>query len=143
MMHYFHHVSYMFQRGRVPPLSEWQFYPRLKTKAAGGPLRLGFFLCVCAADQVSSYLAHASDPRHNGVVEEVKFLPRLAEEEVNLVVIAHRVPYWLTLFYVSRAHKDGICWGEKWSKTNQKKIGSLCFAFIHGESPRHCFSCKM
>lgn len=56
-----------------------------------------------------SYLAHASDPRHNGVVKEVKFFSRLAKEEVNLVVVSHRVAYWLTLLDVSRPDKDGIC----------------------------------
>lgn len=56
-----------------------------------------------------SYLTHASDPRHNGVVKEVEFLPRLAKEEVNLVVVAHGVADRLTLLDVSRADENGVC----------------------------------
>lgn len=56
-----------------------------------------------------SYLTHASDPRHNGVVKEVEFFSRLAKEKVNLVVVSYSVAYWLTLLYVSRANKDRIC----------------------------------
>lgn len=68
-----------------------------------------WYSCVA----VMSYLTHASNPRHNGVVKEVKFFPRLTEEEVNLVIVAHRVTYWLTLLDVSRPDKDGICWKQK------------------------------
>lgn len=56
-----------------------------------------------------SYLAHASNPRHNGVVKEVEFFPRLAKKEVNLVIVTNRVSYWLTLLDVRRPNKDGIC----------------------------------
>lgn len=67
-----------------------------------------------------SYLAHASDPRHNGVVKEVKFLSRLAKEEVNLVVVTNRVSYWLTLLDVSRPNKDWI-WFKKKKKEQMKE----------------------
>lgn len=64
--------------------------------------------CFVRWSQVS-YLAHASNPRHNGVVKEVEFFPRLAKKEVNLVVVTNRVSYGLTLLDVSGPNKDGIC----------------------------------
>lgn len=60
-----------------------------------------------------SYLTHASDPRHYGVVKEVEFFSRLTKEEVNLVVVSHGVAYWLTLLDVSGADKDWICQKSK------------------------------
>lgn len=60
-------------------------------------------------DTPASHLAHASDPRHDGIVEEVELFPRLAEEEVNLVVVPHGVACRLALLDVSRPNKDWIC----------------------------------
>lgn len=66
------------------------------------PLIFAWPSCVMTSPQPQvSYLTHASNPRHNGVVKEVKFLSRLAKEEVNLVVVSHGVAYWLTLLDVS------------------------------------------
>lgn len=73
----------------------------------------------CVTNSPASYLAHASDPRHDGVVEEVEFLPRLTEKEVDLVVVAHGVSDWLALLDVRRANKDGIC--LKWHTEGKKK----------------------
>lgn len=56
----------------------------------------------------TTHLTHASDARHNGVVEEIKLLPCFAEEEVNLIVIAHQVTLGQTLLYVRRANKGWI-----------------------------------
>lgn len=68
---------------------------------------------LCNRQRLVAYLTHASDPRHDGVVKEVEFFSSLAKKEVNLVVIPHRVAYWLTLLNVSRPNKDRICQKQK------------------------------
>lgn len=69
-----------------------------------------------------TYLTHASDPRHNGVVKEVEFLSCLAEEEVNLVVVAYGVAYWLALLDVSRPDKDWICQKKRRKKAQSNDV---------------------
>lgn len=59
-----------------------------------------------------AHLTHASDARHNGVVKEIKLLPRFAEEEVNLIVIALGVVLGQALLDEGGAHK-GRVWKKK------------------------------
>lgn len=97
--------------GSVPSCFE-AIVPGLRTGSLSPavPHTFAWSFCVIASPLPRvHYLTHASNPRHYGVVKEVKFFSRLTKEEVNLVVVAHRVAYRLTLLDVSWPNKDGIC----------------------------------
>lgn len=68
-----------------------------------------------------AHLTHASDAGHNGVVKEIKLLPRFAEEEVNLIVVALGVALGQALLYEGRAHK-GRVWKKKREDCSQPRV---------------------
>lgn len=75
-----------------------------------------------------AHLTHASDAWHNGVVEEIKLLPRFAEEKVDLIVVAHEVALGQALLDEGRAHKGGV-----WKKKHED--GSQSAPTIHLKTP--------
>lgn len=116
---YFHKVS-VRELGWPPGVSKWSCSTVVQQLEAKGRL--------------SAHLTHSGDAWHDGVVKEIKLLPCLTEEEVNLIVVAHHVAPGQTLLDVGRAHK-----GRLWKGRKEKlKRHESCLEGKQLEFWRHC-----